>query len=282
MAAAGKTWSWSGSPASSHSASQLGFAWDSHEEGWLRPGLPPLRMLSGPYQNFKCAILSSWRGRAAGILTSRKGFRGGPLLDYDGTRQLLFSSHLRERDKMLLRSILSGGAWNGFLLGKTKEEDVPCRFCGGVDGDGHLFWDCPFSPLCVFVSILSFTPSWSLTVVPGPAVLAWHGWLPALSPRRVQPPWAVAEVDNFDAALETALGAYPVHPGGSWRPGWDPEDISDLADDVPDHPNIWTDGSRDEDLDAMVGVAGAGAFVNDVPWVFDGRAWGHAQDLNLE
>ena len=24
-----------------HSASQLRFAWDSHEEGWLRPGFPP-------------------------------------------------------------------------------------------------------------------------------------------------------------------------------------------------------------------------------------------------
>ena len=28
--------------------------------------------------------------------------------------------------------------WNGFLLGKAKKEDVPCRFCGGRDGDGHL------------------------------------------------------------------------------------------------------------------------------------------------
>ena len=84
------------------SAVRLGFSWDSKEEGWLRPGLPPLRMLSGPYQHFQKAIFSSWRGRVAGILTLRKGFRGGPLLDYDGTKQLLFSSHLRERDKMLL------------------------------------------------------------------------------------------------------------------------------------------------------------------------------------
>ena len=30
---------------------------------------------------------------------------------------------------------------------------------------------------------------------------------------------------------------------------------------VPRNPNIWTDGSRDEDLDALVGVARAGAFV---------------------
>ena len=37
--------------------------------------------------------------------------------------------------------------WNGFLLGKAKKEDVPCRFCGKRDGDGHLFWECTFPPL---------------------------------------------------------------------------------------------------------------------------------------
>ena len=36
--------------------------------------------------------------------------------------------------------------WNGFLLGKAKKEDVPCRFCGKTDGDGHLFWECTFLP----------------------------------------------------------------------------------------------------------------------------------------
>ena len=263
------------------SASLLGFAWDSSEEGWIRPGLPPLRMLAGPYQHFKSAIFSAWRGRVAGILTSHKGFRGGPLLDYDGTKQLLFSSYLRERDKMLLRSILCGRTWNGFLLGKTKEEEVPCRFCGCVDGDGHLFCYCPPPSFVHIRNHPEFIPVFKLNRSSWPRCLAWHGWLPALSPRRVQPPWAVAKVDCVDAALETALGAYPVHPGEAWRPGWDPEDISDLAEDVPAHPNIWTDGSRDEDLDAMVGVAGAGAFVKEVPWVFDGRAWGHAQDLDL-
>ena len=109
-----------------------------------------------------------------------------------------------------------------------------------------------------------FIPLFKLNRSSWPRCLAWHVWLPALSPRRVQPPWAVAKVDCVDAALETALGAYPVHHGDAWRPGWDPEDISDLAEDVPAHPNIWTDGSRDEDLDAIVGVAGAGAFVKEV------------------
>ena len=35
-----------------------------------------------------------------------------------------------------------------FLLGKVKKEDVPCRFFGALDNDGHLFWDCTFPPLC--------------------------------------------------------------------------------------------------------------------------------------
>ena len=37
------------------SACLLGFAWDSDVEGWIRPGLPPLRMLAGPFSTFqKC------------------------------------------------------------------------------------------------------------------------------------------------------------------------------------------------------------------------------------
>ena len=78
--------------------------------------------------------------------------------------------------------------------------------------------------------------------------------------------------------MERAPGAYPVRLAAAWSPGWDPHNISDLADDIPPNPNIWTDGSMGEDLDAMVVVAGAGAFVR----VFDGRAWRHAQDLDLD
>ena len=43
---------------------------------------------------------------------AREGFRGGPLLDVTGTLQLLDSSHVRERDKALLRGALVGGVWN--------------------------------------------------------------------------------------------------------------------------------------------------------------------------
>ena len=34
--------------------------------------------------------------------------------------QLLNSSHVRERDKALVRSIMVGGVWNGFLLGRLR------------------------------------------------------------------------------------------------------------------------------------------------------------------
>ena len=37
------------------------------------------------------------------------------------------------------RGILSGGVLNGFPLCMVRGENVPCRFCRGPDGDGHVF-----------------------------------------------------------------------------------------------------------------------------------------------
>ena len=92
------------------------------------------------------------------------------------------------------------------------------------------------------------------------APLLGLAWLASCTlPRKVQFPWAVAFADTVDAALVCALGGYPVSVGDGGNPDGDPEDIIDLAEEVPAAPNVWTDGSRDEDLDALVGVAGAGA-----------------------
>ena len=49
--------------------------------------------------------------------------------------------------RALLRGIMVGGVWNGFLLGRVRSQPSPCRFCGAPDGDGHLFWECTFPPL---------------------------------------------------------------------------------------------------------------------------------------
>ena len=103
-------------------------------------------MMTGPVQHFRSAILDAWHFHVFARLSERQGFLGGEFSDFHGSLQLLTSSHLRERDKMLLRAILCGrrGGWNGFFLDKAKKEDVPCRFCGKRDGDGNLFWECPF------------------------------------------------------------------------------------------------------------------------------------------
>ena len=49
-----------------------------------------------------------WRGEVAADFCSREGFRCGPLLVIFGSLQLLTSSHNRERDKALLRSVMVG------------------------------------------------------------------------------------------------------------------------------------------------------------------------------
>ena len=113
------------------SAASLGFQWCLGGFCWDRPGLTQLPMVEGPYQHFKDSILSARRDSNSADLCRRKGFRGGPLLDFRGSMQLLDSSHVRDRDKALLRAILSGVVWNGFLLGKVRRENVLCRFCGG-------------------------------------------------------------------------------------------------------------------------------------------------------
>ena len=41
------------------SAAEIGFAWDSGEQGWIRVSLPPLRMMTGPIQHFRNAILDA-------------------------------------------------------------------------------------------------------------------------------------------------------------------------------------------------------------------------------
>ena len=78
-------------------------------------------------------------GKVKSLLTfaKRNGFRGGFGVDIYGSHQLLVSSHLRERD------VEFGMV---FCFVKLKKEDIPCRFCGAPDNDGHLFWDCTFLP----------------------------------------------------------------------------------------------------------------------------------------
>ena len=161
---------------------------------------------------------------------------------------------------MLLRAILSGGVWNGFLLGRAKKEDVPCRFCGGRDGDGHLFGECTFPPLQQVRDLPEFASLLRRDRSRWPRCLLWHGWLPGLGCEGQRDCWATSLGQLAERRLESALGADLADLAGCWVPAvfWDEEDI---ALEMVDHPNIWTDGSR-EDFSSIGGfeVAGAGVF----------------------
>ena len=85
--------------------------------------------------------------------------------------------------------------------------------------------------------------------------------------------------------LERCLGAYPVDFAAAWTPPdyWDADDI---ALEVPEHPNIWTDGSR-EDFSSVGGfeVAGAGVYLPAAEVAFDNSVWGTVEeygDVRLE
>ena len=114
--------------------------------GWARPGLHGLSNLAGAALQVSHAwMIGAIRFRLIFVLA--KIFRGGPFKDFAGAQQLLNSSHVRERQKAVLRTNWVGAVWNGFLLGGVRGQPVPCRFCGKAVGDGPLFGECPDPPL---------------------------------------------------------------------------------------------------------------------------------------
>ena len=198
------------------SAAEIGFRWDPLALAWSRPGLPLLSNLAGPVQHFRAAIFDAWRNKAAADLCGREGFRCGPLLDVQGSLQLLNSSHVRDRDEGLLWSILVGGVWNGFLLSKVRGRDVPCQFCGSPDGDGHLFWECTFPPLVEIRENPEFHDLMGMDKGHWPRCLLWHGWLPQLSGVNGASPWAADASESASYLVETALGQYSSRLVSEW------------------------------------------------------------------
>ena len=122
--------------------------------------------------------------------------------------QLLSSAHVRERENALLRTIIFGGVWNGFLLGRVRRQLVPCRFCGAPDHDGHLFWECTFPPLVEIRENPEFHDLMRLDKANWPRCLLWHGWLPMLSGVNGASPWAIDASESAAYIVEVALGRY--------------------------------------------------------------------------
>ena len=145
------------------------------------------------------------------------------------------------KDKALLTSVLAGGVWNGFLLERVKGQDVPCRFFGGAENDGHLFWDCPFPPLDEIRDHPEFHDLMELDKSSWPRCLLWHGWLLLLSGVNGGSPWA----ENADEGAGNRQ--LPVE-----------FDVEGAAERVAAQPDVWTDGSLVEDKVSGAASSGSG------------------------
>ena len=174
----------------------------------------------------------------------------------------------RERDKGLLRSVMVGVVRNGFLLGQVRHQVIPCRFCGAPDNDGHLFWECTFPPLVEIRENPEFHDLMRMDKAHWPRCLLWHGWLPMLSGSNGVSPWAGNASESANYLVEAALGDCSSRIVSDWSPpvGYDQVAVSSF---VPDHLNVWSDGSIV--LDKVTGISSSGAgFFTDQACLFLG------------
>ena len=172
---------------------------------------------------------------------------------------------------------LLGRVWNGFLLGKVRSHEVPCRFCGSRDSDGHLFGDCIFPPLVEIREHPEFHDLIEIGKASWSRCLLWHDWLPLLSGINGGSPWAQTPSEGAVDLLECALGRYSSSQLSEWQllAGFD---VEGAARRVADEPDVWTDGSLVDDKVSGVSSAGAGCFTLRDRRLWDCWNWGHLDD----
>ena len=140
-----------------------------------------------------------------------------------------------------------------------RGELVPCRVCGGADGDGNLFWDCPYPPLTEIRENPEFHDLMRMDKSQWPRCLLWHGWLLLLSGVNGGSPWAATAEDAAVNMLESAFGTYTAYV----LQGWDVPhgvDGDSAADRMPANPDVWTDGSLVRDEVSGAAFAGSGVY----------------------
>ena len=131
----------------------------------------------------------------------------------------------------------------------------------------------PFLPLVEIRENPEFHDLMRMDKAHWPRCLLWHGWLPMLSGRNGVSPWAGNASESANYLVEAALGDYSSRMVSDWSPpdGYDQVAVSCL---VPDHPNVWTDGSLVLDKVAGISSSGAGFFADHAASFWDVRSWG--------
>ena len=141
------------------------------------------------------------------------------------------------------------------FLGHVLGEIVPCRFCRGMDGDGHLLWDCPYPPLVAVRESPEFSRLIYWDKTEWPWCLLWHGWPPSSSGNMIGYPLAVNPADGIFRQLESYLGPHCPDMMDEWAMD-DEFDAEEMAEQMPPSPNTWSVGGRIQDPVSEIEAAG--------------------------
>ena len=112
-----------------------------------------------------------------------------------------------------------------------------------------------------------------------PRCLLWHGWLPMLSGVIDASPWVADAAESAGYLVESALGRCSSGLLADWVLS-DEFEHDSAASSLPDHPDVWTDGSLVLDQVTGVSSAGAGFFAHQPASCWDHRCWGHVDSVS--
>ena len=145
------------------------------------------------------------------------------------------------------------------------------------DCDGHLFWECTFPSLVEIRESPEYHYLIRIDKGHWPRCFLWHGWLPMLSGVNGASPWAADASESASCLVEAALGCDSSGMVAQWSPS-DEFDEVEAASSMPDHANVWTDGSLV--LDRVTGVSSSSGavfffFAHQSENCWSGRRWGH-------
>ena len=144
-----------------------------------------------------------------------------------------------------------------------------------------FFGNVTFPPLVEIRENPEFHDLMRLDKTDWPRCLLWHGWLPMLSGVNGASPWAVDESESAAYLVKVALGRYSSGLLTEWGLA-DEFHHDNAASSVPDHPDVWTDGSLV--LDHLTGVSSSGSvfFAHQAEHFWSCCRWGHIDGVHSD
>ena len=159
---------------------------------------------------------------------------------------------------------LDGFVTRFFLVGFVGRRMVMVFFLG--EGE------CTFHPLVEIRESPEIHDLMRADKAHWPRCLLWHGWLPMLSGVNGASPWFADASATAAYLVEVALGRYSPGLVAEWNPS-DDFDHDVAVSSLPDHPDVWTDGSLV--LGQLTGIfLQVLGFLLNSRTLLEGRRWG--------